>query len=330
MPSSSESLHCQYRYDPLDRLIADAPTNEPERQHFYCKTRLATEINGAISYSIIQHEDQLLAQLRDGDALEAALLATDQQRSVLQALQVNQTSRGLAYSPYGHRSSDSGLLSPLGFNGERPDPVTGWYLLGNGYRPFDPLLMRFTCTDNLSPFGKGGLNAYAYCGGEPINRTDSTGHNWFTSFLNKVAASAPAKTGSFDTSKVIDSLKKQINALPSEISNLDSAELADRVFSAAFEHKMTKFKELRSQVALLNTQPESIENLISAKNLLIKAHKKINEADSIERHHSRYQIANLFEYVDLTSLAKAPASQGSNPPPSPKNLVFDAARLRKD
>ncbi|NAS96806.1 hypothetical protein CU664_12085 [Pseudomonas syringae pv. actinidifoliorum] len=67
-----------------------------------------------------------------------------------------------------------------GFNGELLDDITGHYLLGNGYRAYNPVLMRFNSPDSLSPFGKGGLNAYAYCGGDPINKEDSTGHMFIT------------------------------------------------------------------------------------------------------------------------------------------------------
>ena len=79
-----------------------------------------------------------------------------------------------AYSPYGFRHRPGG--SQLAYAGQRFDAVTGCYHLGNGYRAYDPALMRFRAPDSLSPFGKGGLNAYAYCGADPVNRIDPSGH----------------------------------------------------------------------------------------------------------------------------------------------------------
>ncbi|EJL88518.1 RHS repeat-associated core domain protein containing protein [Herbaspirillum sp. CF444] len=64
----------------------------------------------------------------------------------------------------------------LGYNGQRRDPVSGTYHLGNGYRAYNPVLMRFNCPDSWSPFGIGGINPYAYCAGDPINQADSSGH----------------------------------------------------------------------------------------------------------------------------------------------------------
>lgn len=63
-----------------------------------------------------------------------------------------------------------------GFNGQLPDPLTGHYLLGHGYRAYNPVLMRFNSPDNLSPFAEGGVNAYAYCRGDPVNHSDPSGH----------------------------------------------------------------------------------------------------------------------------------------------------------
>ncbi|KQB51959.1 hypothetical protein AQS70_16210 [Pseudomonas endophytica] len=162
-----------YRYDPLGRLISVAGS-----QRFYNKARLATEIQGAVQHSVFQQGDQLLAERR----LEAAtghstLLATDLQRSVLQRVSTT-GQQSLAYNVYGHRPSESGLSSLLGFNGERADSMTGHYLLGNGYRAFNPVLMRFNSPDSWSPFGRGGINSYGYAGGDSVNRVDPSGHFW--------------------------------------------------------------------------------------------------------------------------------------------------------
>ncbi|VVO24411.1 RHS repeat-associated core domain-containing protein [Pseudomonas fluorescens] len=177
MPTSPrETVLCRYQYDPLDRQTGCALLAQSVIQRFYCKSRLATEVQGAVQTSIVQHDDQLLAQQqRHGARLDTTLVATDLQRSVLSALDKTRP-HPFAYLPYGYRPPENGLLSLLGFNGERPDPVTGHYHLGNGYRQFNPLLMRFNSPDNMSPFGKGGINAYAYCEGDPRNRVDPTGH----------------------------------------------------------------------------------------------------------------------------------------------------------
>ncbi|WP_460321317.1 RHS repeat-associated core domain-containing protein [Pseudomonas ogarae] len=184
---------CTYHYDPLDRLTSHTTTTYAPIQRFYCKSRLATEIGGAISRSIVQHDDQLLAQTEtQSNARQATLLATDQQRSVLQAITSNE-SQSCTYSPYGYRPAGNGLLSLLGFNGERPDPVTGYYFLGNGYRAFNPVLMRFNSPDKLSPFGKGGINPYAYCSGDPINRSDPNGTvGVFNAFFQSRRLSLPS------------------------------------------------------------------------------------------------------------------------------------------
>lgn len=60
------------------------------------------------------------------------------------------------------------------FNGQVLEPW-GCYLPGNGYRAYNPVLMRFHSPDRWSPFERGGLNPYAYCSGDPVNAVDPTG-----------------------------------------------------------------------------------------------------------------------------------------------------------
>ena len=170
-----------YHYDPLDRLIQTAGI-----QRFYNQSRITTEIEGTQSYSVFQHDGQLLAQRRrDRTKDECHLLGTDFQQSVLHAVSADKH-HSMAYNAYGHRPVENGLISLLGFNGERPDPVTGHYLLGQGHRAYNPVLMRFNSPDSLSPFGKGGLNAYAYCSNNPVTRRDPTGKNWATSIFARL------------------------------------------------------------------------------------------------------------------------------------------------
>ncbi|MBI3905090.1 RHS repeat-associated core domain-containing protein [Pseudomonas fluorescens] len=165
----------RYRYDALDRLVELEPLELEKLTRFYRGEHLVTQLKGQDGYCVLQHDRQLLAvQSFDGAERNSQLLVTDQQRSALQmagpdgvVLQV--------YAPYGHRRVESGTGGLLGFTGEVVDPATGHYLLGNGHRAFNPVLMRFNSPDSLSPFGRGGLNPYAYCLGDPVNFSDPTG-----------------------------------------------------------------------------------------------------------------------------------------------------------
>ena len=88
-------------------------------------------------------------------------------------LKTDQSRPFRAYSPYG-ACPDLGA-SCMAFNGEFLDACTGSYLLGNGKRAYSPTLGRFLSADKLSPFAKGGVNAYVYCLDDPINRQDPSG-----------------------------------------------------------------------------------------------------------------------------------------------------------
>ncbi|AVH38430.1 hypothetical protein AL532_19895 [Pseudomonas monteilii] len=80
----------------------------------------------------------------------------------------------LAYTVYGF-SDLSQHSSIIGFAGQRRDAVHGLYPLGNGRRLYSPSICRFTSPDSISPFGSGGINAYAYCSGDPVNYVDPSG-----------------------------------------------------------------------------------------------------------------------------------------------------------
>lgn len=126
----------------------------------------------------------------------SALLVTNATASVLKYID-GPTNRAVSYNPFGFQVPDSAAHS-LGFNGEERDRRLKGYLLGSGYRIYSPWLSRFCSPDDWSPFGEGGINAYAYCAGDPVNYTDPDGHKFFNilKFLRiipKTGATAAAK-----------------------------------------------------------------------------------------------------------------------------------------
>ncbi|MQG96258.1 RHS repeat-associated core domain-containing protein, partial [Pseudomonas sp. MN1F] len=123
--------------------------------------------------SLFRHQDMPLAEKRGTNPVN--LLGTGLSRSVLNSLKTSSPS-SFSYTPYGYSPDATREDSSLGFNGEYRD-ILGLYPLGNGQRNYNSRLMRFQSPDDESPFDKGGLNAYAYCEGDPINRRDPTGHN---------------------------------------------------------------------------------------------------------------------------------------------------------
>ena len=75
----------------------------------------------------------------------------------------------------------------VSYTGAYQDPMTGAYPLGNGYRMYLPEQMRFAQPDSMSPFGRGGVNPYAYCEADPINRSDPAGHFGILGILGAAA-----------------------------------------------------------------------------------------------------------------------------------------------
>jgi RHS repeat-associated protein len=209
-------------------------------RRFYCASQLSTESDGDRHHSYLQAGGRLLAQRdRTVDHVQNALLATDGANSVLAADSKPLTYA--AYSPYGHRESAALLRGLPGFNGEQPDPLTGHYLLGNGYRSFNPVLMRFNSPDSLSPFGRGGLNAYAYCQGDPINRGDPTGHWAWTIAGGFLAGAAVAGAAHFATRKTNPKVSLAFGVIALGMGVASAAALGAGA--------LTAFKEVGNKVA---------------------------------------------------------------------------------
>lgn len=168
----------KYIYDANDILRGWENQNEDTNQFFYLHSKLSAEIFTAAGqepttthklvsgeHSLGQHNDQNDILLYGSDLLGSPWV-TGADRSAASII---------GYSPYGMRDQNLNE-NVIGFTGQKLDSLLGGYHLGNGYRVYSPFLNRFTSRDSLSPFGRGGLNPYTYCAGDPINFSDPTGH----------------------------------------------------------------------------------------------------------------------------------------------------------
>lgn len=144
---------------------------------FYQNGMVTTLLQSQLSTSCVrQGRGGLAIQQTYETQQDTALVATDEQGSLLHTLLPSQSVHS-TFSVYGYSPEPAQMC--MGFKGERRESPTQHYLLGNGYRAFNPVVMRFNSPDSWSPFGLGGVNAYAFTQGDPVNRSDPSGHAFF-------------------------------------------------------------------------------------------------------------------------------------------------------
>jgi len=166
---------CLYGYNPAGQL-SDRTVKGTLTRSFFSGDQPTHEQTGDKTLRL--HGDGgglfALSKLAAGVHQATTLLGSDAQGSV--RIEADSHIRTRLYTAHGAEAAndDNG---PYGFAGERRDELTGWYI-PSGYRPYDPIVMGFLSPDSDSPFGQGGLNPYAYCGGDPVNRIDPSGHGW--------------------------------------------------------------------------------------------------------------------------------------------------------
>ena len=150
-------------------------TNPMNTMRFFMQhERVHVALSDSIAVVYLRAQSCDLAETRlTKETTQSALLAVDTGDSVVRVNTQAQT-ESVTYNVYGLHSHSEVPPQRPAFNGHLL--VSNLYLLGNGYRAYNSVLMRFQSPDSLSPFTVGGLNCYAYCTGDPINYADPSGH----------------------------------------------------------------------------------------------------------------------------------------------------------
>lgn len=150
-------------------------TNPMNTMRFFMQhERVHVALSDSIAVVYLRAQSCDLAETRlTKETTQSALLAVDTGDSVIGVNTQAQT-ESVTYNVYGLHSHGEIPPQRPAFNGHLL--VSHLYLLGNGYRAYNSVLMRFQSPDSLSPFTVGGLNCYAYCTGDPINYADPSGH----------------------------------------------------------------------------------------------------------------------------------------------------------
>lgn len=169
---------------------------ECSQLNFYLGVNLVTVKREKRTSTVFRMLDTPLAEKEHGNTSPIKIMVTDGNGSILQTNSLSENS-SLTYTAYGHHLNKQCNPSLLGFKGERYQPETGWYLLGNGQRAYHPTIMRFLSPDSLSPFGAGGLNGYAFVTGDPVNYNDPSGHFRIFGKTNRFSGQAKNTAGFF-------------------------------------------------------------------------------------------------------------------------------------
>jgi len=229
-----------------------------------------------------------------------------------------------AYTVYGY---DARLAegTVLGFNGQLSCLLKHTYSLGNGHRIYSTSLMRFLAPDRLSPFKEGGVNAYGYVQGDPVNRDDPTGQ-MFRRMIGRQRVKQKVKPlPAVDVENPIDTPAIPSNVLP----------------SITYVNEVASRQPRPSLLSLLKQNSPATDNLLGRldnKEMMQLGRTSRTAADAVSLNFSRSHatleqvvIANQLALNETTRFYAGLAAQirmNRNTPDSPMNPVQATEHIR--
>lgn len=152
--SVNDLVSAKYGYNASNQLVKQETHDNGTYYLYYRDDELVHEINTSKKQNtrLIKSDHECCAVVDDN---QLVFMAAGHNESVCWSRHSKMEEGDThTFLPYG--DSEIKENTYVAFNGERKDPLTGVYHLGNGYRAYNPTIMRFNCPDSLSPFGEGG------------------------------------------------------------------------------------------------------------------------------------------------------------------------------
>ena len=170
----------QYQYDPFGRLVRKQRKGATERYFLWDGDQLLAEVNATATarigeYAYFPGIDRPLAFATGATSIaKIRYYAQDALGNVIGVIKDSTIAAELSYTDLGQLANPPALsdTSRLHWKGLiREDDITNMYYVRN--RWYDPIIGRFISED---PIGlAGGINKYAFGGGDPINSHDPLG-----------------------------------------------------------------------------------------------------------------------------------------------------------
>lgn len=257
---------------------------------------------------IMRHTNVVLAERCISLQQDVTLIATEANGSNIQTLK---GSEHHTYSAYGYASTLPSPESETGFTSQRMDPATRNYLLGTGYRVYSPFLMRFHAPDDLSPFDRGGLNAYGYCIGDPINFVDPDGH------MPQIPMKKPAAYYKAKSDRLVEKHNQILEKRNKHFDRLANASSADQN-----RDRLYRLSGKKSQKNWVTTARESVAMLDKELDRL-----KLSERKAYEKYKTltvKAQQVTEHTRANVTASQYAPSAPPLSLMPTDVPTAFQA------